>query len=507
MRFNFFSSRSVGIDVADRSIEVIELTKRGGGAHITALGRLSLAEGVVERGVIKDRPALAVALREVLRRAERATRRGKSSGIAPRQIIFGLPDSQVYIHSFSRPWNTAPKGDEAIGALVVAEVREHIPIEEPDLLISYKILQRTNTGLDFLVAAVSRRLVDDWSRFFAELGLTAEFDLETIATFRGIFPESVERPVMIIDCGAVATTLAIFDRNGLRYSRTLPKGGEVLTDALVSSLKINRAAAEEKKQEVGILDPESQIFTILLRELAPFKDEIKTTIDYYERWSGQKIQGLLLTGGGSQLRGLPDYLRSNLELPSGIARSPFVKQPIVYLEAIGLALGGLGKRGRGELTIRAGINTGSGLGRRSVFGRSLINNLGLIIFIVILVVGSGLLVLAYQYRQAVEADRVATRQAALDKIPVVPLQSDNLASSTITTSTATTTATTIKITDTPTGWLNVRSGPGTSFAPVGKVNPGEAYPLLAEEGEWYRIQLSQGKEGWVAKQYTVIIKN
>ncbi len=524
MPFNFLSSRSVGLDIADRSIEVVELGS-GGGPHLTALGRVVLPTGVVERGIIKDRSALAAAVRQALAGAEtiggplrrsfsEASRRGGTKGIAPRRIIFGLADSQVYIHSFSCPWSKVPKGDEGLGALILAEAREHIPLEEADLLISYKVLQRTDTGLDFLIAGTSRRLVDDWQSFFAELRLTAEFDLETIATFRGIFPEAVERPVMIVDCGAVTTTLAIFDRSGLRYSRTLPQGGEGLTLALVTALKVDRHVAEEKKHEIGLLDPESQIFTVLLRELGSLKDEIKTTIDYYERWSGQKVNGLLLAGGGSQLRGLPDYLRSNLELPTGVARSPFVKQPIVYLEAIGLALGGLGKRGHDELTIRPGVHTGSGLGRRAsrhIFRR----NLGLIILIIILIVGAGLVVWGLRYRRSVEADEVARRATAVEAIPITPAPEapfDNLASSTQATATrpaslASIATTTLEISQTPTGWLNVRSGPGTSFAAVGRVNPGEVYPLLAAEGEWYRIEFTvegQIKEGWISKQYAII---
>ena len=502
---NFLFSKSVGIDIADRSVEVVELCRRGRSFHITALGRMSLPDGVVERGVIKDRPALVLAVREALRGAEITNgRRKKSPGIIPRQIVFGLPDSQVYIHSFTCPWVKVPKGDEALGALVLAEAREHIPLEEADLLISYKVLQRTDIGLDLLIAATSRRLLADWHHFFAELGLKAEFDLETVATFRGIFPESVERPVMIIDCGTVATTLAVFDRSGLRYSRTLPEGGEALTLALVSALKVDREVAEEKKQEVGILDPESQIFTILLRELAPVKDEIKSTIDYYERWSGQKINGLLLTGGGSQLRGLSDYFRSNLELPTGVARSPFVKQPIVYLAAIGLALGGLGKHRHDELTMRVGVHTGSGLGAHSSWRHFLGNNIGLIILVTILVVGVGIIGWAFQYRRTTEMQQITDRQVVIDAIPIVPeARPDNLVASTSVTS-ITSTLRMLEINKTPTGWLNVRSGPGTSFAPVGRVNPGEVYPLLAEEAEWYRIQFSETKEGWVAKQYSII---
>ncbi len=506
MRFNFLFNKAVGLDIADRSVEVVELAGGMRSPRVTALGRVALAQGVVERGVIKDRKALSTAVREALRSAERGDEgKKRSRGITPRRIIFGLPDSQVYIHPFACPWAGVPKGEAALGAMVLTEAREHIPIEESDLIISYKVLGRTDTGLDFLVAGTSRKLLNDWQRFFAELGLTVEFDLETIATFRGIFPEAVERPVAVIDCGAVSTMIAVFDKNGLRYSRTLPKGGESLTAAVAETLKVDYAVAEEKKQEIGILDPESQIFTILLRELAPLKDEIKATIDHYERWSGQKIHGLLLTGGGSQLRGLADYFRSNLELPAGVARSPFVKQPIVYLEAIGLALGGLGKRGAGELMIRAEGNTGSGLGRQSSLGRWFKENQGLIILIIILVIGAGLISWIMGNRREAELAREAARRAALEAIPAPVVATT---SEVVIEETASSTEKTLKISDTPTGWLNVRSGPGTTFAPLGRVNPGEVYPLLAEEGEWYRIKFENlSKEGWVAKQYTQLLNN
>ncbi len=507
MRFNFLFNKTVGLDIADRSVEVVELAGRAGSPHITALGRVSLPQGVIERGVIKDRKALMTAVREALRSAERGGGGKKSRGISLRRVTFGLPDSQVYIHSFSCPWAGVPKGEAALGAMVLTVAREHIPLEESDLIISYKVLQRTDTGLDFLVAGTSRKLLADWQSFFAELGLTAEFDLETIATFRGIFPEAVERPVMVIDCGAVSTVLAVFDKNGLRYSHTLPRGGEGLTQAVAKTLKVDYEVAEEKKREIGILDPESQIFTILLRELAPLKDEIKATIDHYERWSGQKIHGLLLTGGGSQLRGLADYFRSNLELPAGVARSPFVKQPIVYLEAIGLALGGLGKRRTDELMMRPGVHTGSGLDRQSSVARWVKNNQGLLALAVILIAGAGMIFWLWGNRREAELRREAERRAALEAIPSTssgqalvattsaPVIEDNTSS----------TEKTLKIADTPTGWLNVRSGPGTSFASLGRVNPGEVYPLLAEEGEWYRIKFgNQSKEGWVAKQYTII---
>lgn len=59
----------------------------------------------------------------------------------------------------------------------------------------------------------------------------------------------------------------------------------------------------------------------------------------------------------------------------------------------------------------------------------------------------------------------------------------------------------VKILDTPTGWLRVREEPTTVATETAKVNPGETYPFLDEEGGWFKIRYEKGKEGWVSGKY------
>lgn len=61
----------------------------------------------------------------------------------------------------------------------------------------------------------------------------------------------------------------------------------------------------------------------------------------------------------------------------------------------------------------------------------------------------------------------------------------------------------ITVLDTPTGFLRVRSGPGTGYSEMGQVKPGESYSLLKSLSDWYQIsvELPATSSGWISSQY------
>ena len=60
---------------------------------------------------------------------------------------------------------------------------------------------------------------------------------------------------------------------------------------------------------------------------------------------------------------------------------------------------------------------------------------------------------------------------------------------------------TIRVRETGTGFLNVRSGPGLMFGVVDQVYPGDTLPLLEEQVGWVKIRYQQNREGWVSATY------
>lgn len=59
----------------------------------------------------------------------------------------------------------------------------------------------------------------------------------------------------------------------------------------------------------------------------------------------------------------------------------------------------------------------------------------------------------------------------------------------------------VKILATPTGFLRVRDIASLAGAEVGQVLPGDTYPLLESAGTWVKIQLKDGKVGYVSAMY------
>ena len=65
----------------------------------------------------------------------------------------------------------------------------------------------------------------------------------------------------------------------------------------------------------------------------------------------------------------------------------------------------------------------------------------------------------------------------------------------------TTTQEMIKIKNTETGWLRVRESNSAASKEIAKIKPGETYPVLEKNTDWYKIDLGSNKNGWISSSY------
>ncbi len=160
---------------------------------------------------------------------------------------------------------------------------------------------------------------------------------------------------LIVDIGGGTTEIALIALGGIVISRSLRSAGDKLTEAITRyvrddhNLAIGENSAEQIKIEVASLARENrprsaavrgrslvsglpqqvvvasnQLLPILLRQLRPTIDAIKSTLDESppELVSDVAQGSIMLTGGGSQIKGLDNFLAHELKTPVKLVSSP-----------------------------------------------------------------------------------------------------------------------------------------------------------------------------------------
>lgn len=100
--------------------------------------------------------------------------------------------------------------------------------------------------------------------------------------------------------------------------------------------------------------------------------------------------------------------------------------------------------------------------------------------------------------EELEAEVASLKGTATPSTTTPSTTTPSTGTTTPSTGTTTNTSTTLTITG---NTLRVRTGPGTNYEVVTSLAKGDKVTKLGQDGEWYRIQTSDGKTGYISSQY------
>lgn len=340
--------KSIGLDISDSSVEVVELVKRGKRILISNKGKIPLKRGTVSKGEIREADELKKAIKQVFEQAQ-------PKPIIAKRIVFGLSQNQVYTHNFFVKSKNSKLTNKEIDRLVEAEIGKNLPIKKGDLLFSYKVLNRSKRLAEILLAATDKEVVVRWDKFFKKLDIIVDgFDIRSLANYRGLFARPVSPTVCLVDIARSFTDISIFDKEGLSYSSLINIGSRSFTKKITSLLKLSPKEAEDRKRKFGLSDSKNKVYPVLVKALYPIKKEINNALAYAKRKS-QGVNEVVLVNNESRLKGLAGYLHTILDISardgySAVAQSNKSIEDMLnktkslsYLTSIGLALRKLDK--------------------------------------------------------------------------------------------------------------------------------------------------------------------
>ena len=340
------SGKVVGIDVGMFSTKVVQLRYDAEHAVLESYGELlneryfKSATGVVGGFLRYTDTDLVSLLKDVM----------KESNITAKDAIFSIPAAASFVVKITLPKITAKEVEGAIPF----EARKYIPIPIAEVILDWEIIpnKEHERETEVLLVALPRQVVDKFRRVGAAAGLNLKaLEVETFSLVRSLVGHD-STPQAIINFGYHTTTLAIVDRSKLRISHNFDRGALELTKALERGMNVNLERAEQIKRDIGLGEriEEKEISSIMLPLLSTLLGEIERVIETYNRKAPRKVQKIILTGGGSQLKGMVELAATMFGVEVGmgnpfgrIVTPPFM-QPILreigpyFSVAAGLAL-------------------------------------------------------------------------------------------------------------------------------------------------------------------------
>jgi type IV pilus assembly protein PilM len=300
----------IGVDIGSTAVRAAEVVV-GDKPVLVRAAQVPLPAGAVENAEVRQPDIVGEALRELWSKGK----------FKAKQAYLGVGNQRVIVREIALPWLP----EKELRSSLAFQVQEFIPMSVDDAVLDYdpvgELEQDGRRLLRILLVAAQRGMVSALvaSATAAKLDpvgidLTPFALVRSVGLFEGLDLD-IQGDEAVVDVGAHVTNICVHDRGLTRFVRILPSGGRDVTLAIARGLGIQDDVAERlKRGEVidggpALEDAER----VALQRAGAFVDEIRSSLEFYTaQVPGAKIGRVVVTGGGSKLRGFLHLLQERI---------------------------------------------------------------------------------------------------------------------------------------------------------------------------------------------------
>ena len=344
MRTRFTSNRSIlGVDIGRNFVKIIQLFQSTHRYCVQGYGRLALPSGVMDGHVIKDVEAAASCVKELLAIAQ----------FRGQHAILAVPDAATISKIIPVPLKFS---DQEIEEKATIEAESFIPYPLDDIRIDFTILgasEQQALTRDVLIVGTRADIVNSRVETVRSAGLQVEIvEVESFAILRALdrvaLPLGSQKPITVVDMGALFTRLLVFSEGRLLFSREEAFGGQELIRQVAEHYAMTMDEAMQNIER-GTLLLEDAIVSSFREALLL---HVSRALQFFAKTThAVPIDCLRLIGGVAKLSGITAYFEEQLKIPTrlvnplmhmaiaeGVDRESLLLDMPMLLGACGLAL-------------------------------------------------------------------------------------------------------------------------------------------------------------------------
>ncbi len=318
MKLPFFSKGQlvVGVDIGSHAVKVCQLKRTDRGYYVVSLGSAVLPEGAVDDGTLNEPEIVGGIISELF----------KNLKIRSKKVGISISGYSVIVKKV----NLAVMDTEKLEEHIMLEAEQYIPFDIDDVYLDFQDLHTNTEGserTDIMLVAAKKEIVDDYLEMLQEIGLVPVIvDVDGFAlenTYEHNYPKNEN--VALVDIGAAKMNINILCNGVSVVARDIVVGSRQLTDQIQRTFDLEYEEAEALKLgHTPSGERQPQIEDIYSSTCTQWVLEIKKAIDLYHSNNPEEpLEKLVLSGGGSKVSGLTDFLESETSLAVELF-NPFV---------------------------------------------------------------------------------------------------------------------------------------------------------------------------------------
>lgn len=300
----------VGVDIGSSSVKAVELHGKNGDFQLVSLGYEALEPDSVVDGQIMELNSVSNAISNIFNEHKIKTNR----------IAAGVNGHSVIVKNIILPQMSSAELQESFAW----HAEEHIPFDIADVTLDYHVTGTTDDAIHVLMAACKRDKVANLRQAIQLAGKQpAIIDVDAFALqncYELNYDPQPNEVVALLNIGASTTNINILNGNRSVFTRDASFGGNQYTSLLQKELGVTFEHAEQVKRGMPLPEPveDRDIVPILETVSDILALEIQKTMDFYRATvedGGVAVEKILVSGGGSKLAGLIDFLAKQFEMP------------------------------------------------------------------------------------------------------------------------------------------------------------------------------------------------
>lgn len=332
----------LGVDLGNSSVKIVELNDEGGRPRLVTYGFTERSTDIIKSDSLESQKEMVRILKEVLKR----------SRVSTVKTVAALPSFSVFSSIISLPFMS--KKD--LVSAVRWEAKKFVPMPLEEMILDWEVLKEIvappekkkqvtlqeslqgekkeeieekkekkedketkKATLKVLLTAAPKNLVSRYVQIFKECDLElVGLETEAFALERALVGND-KSPIMLIDIGALSTSIIVFKESVPLLNRSIDVGGVTITNTIANALNIDPGRADQFKRDYGLsLSNEGRIPEAIKFVINSIVNEVKYVINIYQHQNNEPIEKIIFAGGSSFLTNLPDYFSNIFRLKAYI---------------------------------------------------------------------------------------------------------------------------------------------------------------------------------------------